>query len=471
MTDRAPESGKPTLRSRVIGILVVLLISWGGLAVTLANGITPKLGLDLQGGISVILTAPEDTDPELVEVAVEVMRRRIEAFGGVQEPEIAVSGGNTVQVQLPGVESRERAIEAVGQTGSLSFRPVLLGPDDAESNLCSRTDTPSAGGIALLEPADPTRAGALYVGKQCLQGDDVADAIPVFNTQSGSWVVQLDLAASGSQAFADLTGHAAGYPFGDPRRQIAIVLDEQIVTAPPVAEGVSPEVGISGGSAIITMGSSQDAQVEAQDTAVVLRYGSLPVSFERSQVVTVSGTLGADSLRSGMIAGAIGLVLVAAVLLVMYRAMGLVAIVGLTVFGSLMITTFSLLGEIQGLTLTLAGVTGIIVAVGINADSYIVHFEAVKDEIRKGLDVEEAAEAGFKRAWRTVLTADTVSLIGAALLWALAVGAVKGFALALGIATILDIIIVRVYERRAVALLAATPLGDGGRFSIVGAAR
>lgn len=459
------------MKRRLIGLVVVLVVAWGGLAATLAAGITPRLGLDLQGGVSVVLTAPDGTDPELVEVAVEVMRRRIEAFGGVQEPEIAVSGGTTVLVQLPGIETRERAIEAVGQTGSLSFHPVLLGPDDIEANRCSRSDLPTDEGIVTLPPADPAREIPHTVGKECLSGADVADAIPLFDPQGGSWVVQLDLAGAGGQRFADLTALAASYPFGDPRRQIAIVLDEEIVTAPPVAQGVSPDVGITGGSAIITMGNRADAQTQARDTAVILRYGSLPVSFEQSQVVNVSGTLGADSLRAGIIAGILGLILVAGVLLLMYRALGLVAIVGLTVFGSLLVSTFSLLGRYQGLTLTLAGVVGIIVAVGINADSYIVHFEAVKDEVRNGLDVVEAAEVGFKRAWRTILTADTVSLIGAALLWALAVGAVKGFALALGIATILDIIIVRVYERRAVPLLAATRLGEGGGFSIVGAAR
>lgn len=459
------------MRRRLIGLLIVFVIAWGGLAATFLSGTTPKLGLDLQGGVSVVLTAPEGTDPDLIDVAVEVMRRRIEDFGGVQEPEIAVTGGNTVQVQLPGIESRERAIEAVGRTGKLSFHPVLQDENDTQDNVCSNSDQPSDQGIATVQPADPEKDIPLALGKQCLAGEDVADSIPVFNTQTSSWVVQLDLASSGSQAFADLTAHAAGFPVGDPRRQIAIVLDDKIVTAPPVAADVSPATGISGGSAIITLGSTKDAEQEAKDTAVVLRYGSLPVSFQRSQVVTVSGTLGSDSLRSGIIAGLIGLVLVAGVLLGMYRSLGIVAIIGLTVFGSLLLTIFSLLGSVQGLTLTLAGVTGIIVSVGITADSYIVHFEAVKEEIRNGTDVQEAAELGFKRAWRTILTADTVSLIAATLLWFLAVGAVKGFALALGIATVLDIVIVRTYERRAVAVLAATRLGEGGSFSMTGAAQ
>ncbi|MEX1271194.1 MAG: MMPL family transporter, partial [Acidimicrobiia bacterium] len=205
---------------------------------------------------------------------------------------------------------------------------------------------------------------------------------------------------------------------------------------------------------------------------VVLRYGSLPVSFERSSVSKVSASLGTDSLELGLWAGGAGLILVAILLVAYYRALGLVALVGLTVFGSLLIGIFSALGALEsfGLTLTLAGVTGIIVAVGITADSYIVYFERVKDEIRAGADVETAVTDAFKGAFRTILTADTVSLLGATLLYLLAVGAVRGFALALGIATVLDLIVVRLYTRRAVWLLGRTRLGDGGPFSIVGAA-
>jgi protein-export membrane protein SecD len=248
------------------------------------------------------------------------------------------------------------------------------------------------------------------------------------------------------------------------------VLDGQVITAPAVNTSVSPETGITGGSAQITMGRSETDQQEAQDLALVLRYGSLPVPFEISSVTKVSGTLGADSLRSGIIAGLVGLFLVAAFLIVVYRALGLIAIVGLTVFGSLLITLFGLLGALQGLTLTLAGVTGIIVSIGITADSYIVYYERIKEKLREGMSVEDASEEGFGLAFRTILTADTVSLLGAVLLYFLAVGAVKGFALALGLATILDIIIARTFTRRAVQQMATTGLGDGGGFSIRGAA-
>lgn len=454
---------------RLVGLLIVLAIAWGGLGAIIATETTPRLGLDLQGGTSVVLTAPEGTDPELIAVATEIMTRRIEGFGDVQEPEIAISGDDTVVVQLPGVEDEQRAIEAVGQTGLLSFRPVLEAflPDNAPQV----TEVDDISAEAYLYYADE-RFGdqVLRVGPAALEGDDVADAIPLFSTTSGEWAVSLDLTAEGGEEFAALTAQAASFPASDPRRQIAIVLDGAVISAPGVNLDVSPEFGITGGRALITLSNSAEAQQEAQDLALTLRYGSLPVAFEISAVQKVSATLGSDSLRAGLIAGALGLALVAVVLLIVYRAMGLIAIVGLTVFASLLITLFGLLGQAQGLTLTLAGVTGIIVSVGITADSYIVYYERVKEKVREGLGVEDAAQEGFALAFRTILTADTVSLLAALLLWFLAVGAVKGFAIALGLATVLDIVVARSFTRRAMALIAPTRLGSGGWFSIERAA-
>ena len=454
---------------RLIGLLVVLAIAWGGLAAILAAGWLPRLGLDLQGGTSVVLTAPEGTDPELLQVATEIMTRRIEDFGAVQEPDIAVSGDNTVVVQLPGVEDEQRAIEAVGQTGLLSFRPVLEAfvPSDAPELTEPDDITMEA---YLLYPNEEFGDQVLHVGPAALEGSDVAQATPFFDP-TGQWVVNLDLTSQGGEAFAEITGEAATYPPGDPRRQIAIVLDGTVISAPGVSTDVTPGVGITGGQAVITLGSTANAQQEAQDLALTLRYGSLPVAFEVSAVQKVSASLGVDSLRAGIVAGALGLALVAIVLLVFYRSLGLVAIVGLTVFAALLVTLFGLLGQAQGLTLTLAGVTGIIVSIGITADSYIVYYERIKDKVREGADPEEAAEEGFALAYRTILTADTVSLLAAILLWFLAVGAVKGFAIALGLATVLDIFIARAYTRRAVGLIAPTRLGSGGWFSIEGAAR
>ena len=468
---------------RVVGLIVILGIAWGGLAASISAGLTPRLGLDLKGGTAVVLTAPEGTDSGLIEVATQIMNRRIEDIGGVQEPDIQISGNNTVVVQLPGVEDEQRAIEAVGQTGLLSFRPVLdafggdIGPlagtgaeniDDA-TGLTIEDDVHSDAWLLYEDPGFFPRV--LNVGPTALAGAHVSSAVPLFDPNSAVWAVSLDLTGEGATLFADLTAEAASFPLSDPRRQIAIVLDGTVITSPAVNPTVSPETGISGGRAQITTGQGEEAQQEANDLAVVLRYGSLPVAFEISAVSKVSGTLGADSLQSGMIAGLVGLALVAVVLLLVYRSLGVVGIVGLSVFGALLITIFGLLGAAVGLTLTLAGVTGLIVSVGITADSYIVYYERIKEKIRQGYEVEEAASEAFKAAFRTILTADTVTLLGAGLLWALAIGAVKGFAISLGIATILDIFVVRTYTRRAVVVLAGTRLGAGGWFSIEGAAK
>ena len=505
------------MRRHLVTLLVVLAIAWGGVAAALAFDVTPILGLDLKGGTSVILRAPEDTDPEVLDKAIEVMRRRIESFGSVQEPEIQKSGDNNVLIQLPGVTDRERALAAIGQTGQLSFRPVLeanllisplLIPDVIETTTTTEigeTTTTEAGETTTTTEAtttttfpmgvdpetgltiedDPTREAWLaeyaddgsviwvyHVGPSQLSGADLDNALAGFSggaTQLGQWQVQLDLSSEGGNKFQELTKEAASFPLGDPRRQIAIVLDGEVVSAPQVNQDVDPNVGISGGSAIITMGTGDDQQQEAQDLSVVLRYGSLPVAFERDQVQNVSATLGADSLNAGLVAGLGGLILVALAVIIYYRSLGLVTVLGLTVFGSLLLLVIGLLSRYMGTTLTLAGVTGIIVSIGITADSYIVFYERIKEEVRSKRTLHAAVDEGFARAFRTILTADTVSILAAVLLWLLAVGPVKGFALTLGIATFLDIIVAYYFTRNAVWLMARTPLGSGGWFSMEGA--
>ena len=509
------------MRRRLIGLLVVLALAWGGFALLLANGITPKLGLDLQGGTSVVLTAPPGTDEEVLAQAVEIMRARIEEVGGVQEPEIAISGSSTVLVQLPGVEDEQRALDAIGQTGQLSFRPVLeatfgdVGPlvtttttstTTTESGTSTTgtgdaTTTTTAASTTTTEPGptttttlppnvdpitgltiedDPSQDAYLpsiadflgqpvpeviHVGPAALLGSDVADAIPGFDPSRAQWVINLDLTSEGADKFADLTANAVTFPTESPQRRIAIVLDGDVVASPGVSSDVGAE-GITGGQAQITFGGSAADETKARDVAALLRYGSLPVAFERSQVQKVSATLGEDSLRAGILAGYIGLALVAILLIVYYRAMGVVSIIGLTVFGAILIAIFGVLGRYQGLTLTLAGVTGVIVSIGITADSYIIYIERVKEEIRAGRTIRSAADEGFKQAFRTILTADAVSLLGAVLLFFLSVGPVKGFALALGIATVIDLFVARAYTRRAIWLLAHTRLADRGWFSI-----
>ena len=220
---------------------------------------------------------------------------------------------------------------------------------------------------------------------------------------------------------------------------------------------------------IITVGTAENSEDEAKSLAAILRYGALPTTFERESVYSVSATLGADSLRAGLIAGLVGLVLVAMYMLVYYRSMGIISIVGLTVFGSLLLGSLILLGETQGTTLTLAGVTGIIVSVGITSDSYIVYFERIKEEFRHGRSLTSAISHGFAGAYRTILTGDTVTFLGAVLLFVLATGQVKGFALTLGLATVIDVFVAYFYTRPAALLMGRGPLGQGGIFSVRGA--
>ncbi len=478
---------------RVVALSVIMAIAWGGLALALANDMAPKLGLDLQGGTSVILRAPEGTDADVLEKAVETMRRRIEAIGGVQEPEIQVSGDRNVLIQLPGVTDQEQALSVVGQTGQLSFRPVLAQSDslgdifnstettlatDSGDSATSTTSTTLPGidpvtGLTIKDdPSQPawlasylpdgTIDEVLFLDGSDLLGEQVDEALPYFDPTENRWVVQLGLDAEGAQAFEVMTKAAAQYGlYVDPQRRIAIVLDGEIMSAP----WVTPDEGISGGTAIISTGS----QGEANDLSVVLRYGSLPISFERLDVKKVSATLGSDSLQGGLLAGVGGLVLVAIAVILYYRVLGLVTVLGITVFGSLLIAIIGTMGRVSGLTLTLSGVTGIIVSIGITADSYIVFFERIKEEVRGGRPLLLAVDEGFSRAYRTILTADTVSFMGAFLLYVLAIGPVKGFALSLGIATLVDVVVAFVFTKNAVAILARTHLGEGGWFSIRGA--
>ena len=459
-------------------ILFLPIISASLFALVYIQELTPKLGLDLQGGISVILTADDDTDQELIEQAVEIMRTRIEAFGDVQEPEIAISGENSVLVQLPGVTDQERAIEALGTTGLLTFRPVLdsslttgyspalsleVNPDDPE-DVSTKIKEGVTGvdeviGISIndnpeFESYILSVSGGYPViyqlGPAELTGNDISDAIAVF--PENEWIVSLEFKEDSAQLFTELTKKLASQ--NGEQRKLAIVLDGEVVSAPGVAFDVDPSVGITGGTAAISMGNA-DGGESANNLAIILRYGALPVSFERSSIEKVSATLGEDTLNLGLQAGLVGLVIVSMYLILYYRTLGLVAILGLSSFGLLFYSVITLLGEYQGFTLTLSGIAGIIVSIGLAADSYIVTFEKFKDEIKIGRSFQFAAEKASQDAWKTILTADFVSLSAALLLYVLAIGPIRGFALALGVATVFDLIFTRIYTRNAVPVISS----------------
>ena len=458
---------------RIFKLLFLPILSISLFVYVYTNQIQPKLGLDLQGGISVILTADEGTDKELIEQAVEIMRTRIAAFGEVQEPEISISGENSVLVQLPGITDQEKALQAVGTTGLLTFRPVLnsslnIGyspalditqdPDDPDNPIVNAPEgvDPITGITIDDNPNDISyllsiRDGypVIYeLGPAELSGSDIKDALAVY--PQNEWIVQLVLKEDSVQKFTDLTKKLAS--LSGEQRKLAIVLDNEVISAPGIAIDVDPNTGITGDTAAISMGNADQGE-SANNLAVVLRYGALPVSFERSSIQKVSATLGENTLNLGLQAGFVGLVIVSFFLLIYYRLNGLVAILGLSSFGALFYSVIALLGEFQGYTLTLAGIAGVIVSIGLTADSYIVIFEKLKDELKVGRSFNFATEKAVKEAWNTILVADFVSIIASVILYILAVGPIRGFALTLGVATVFDLFYTRLFIGNAVPSL------------------
>lgn len=473
-------------KNALITLIITLAIAWGSLGAMLLAGWAPKLGLDLQGGFAVVLVGPDGTNADTLDTAVEIMRRRIEGLGSVQEPEISVQGERSIVVQLPGVEDRDRALEAVGTTGEMSFRPVLdivqtspalTEPDgDHPENLDPVTglSNPDDVNATLAYLPDDLGTMVYVVGPQFLTGADMKGGRAQFSGSggpggAGAWVVVPEFTDAGGEKFRAATGELAGYPVGSPERRLAIVVDGVVSSAPEVAAEVSPNEGLDPNQVVITIGSSETPQADAEDLASILNYGALPTTFERERVESVSASLGADSLRAGLIAGLLGLALVAVYMVLYYRILGVIAVLGLTVFGSLLVGAIILLGETQGTTLTLAGVTGVVVSIGITLDSYIVYFERTKEEFHGGRPLRSSIDHAYPGAFSTILKGDTVTFLAAVLLWLLAVGPVKGFALTLGLATLVDVMVSYFYTRPSTWLVGHSPLGDGGWFSVRGA--
>lgn len=445
-----------------------------------------NLGLDLQGGISVVLTPTEgqgEVDRGSLDKAREIIARRVDGLG-VAEPEIALEGSNII-VQLPGVTEARAALDLIGTTAKLTFRPVAGLPippgqtdpanqpdlpdelpdcadpttfpnDDPTEPVvfCQRTVDPQTG--RELPPAQWDR---VPLAPAALEGADVSSARA--NLGGGAtggpagWSVELDLNREGGRKFEEVTGQLACEPLGSPTRQLAIVLDGIIESSPQAGDDVQCGQGIGGGTAVIT---GNFGESEARDLSLVLRFGALPIELEPATTTTVSPTLGRDSLRGGLLAGAIGLVVVLLYVVVFYRLLGLVVWLGLLLHGTMTLGLVVLLGQTIGFALTLAGIAGLIVSLGIATDSFIVYLERIKDELRHAKGVRAAVERAWAAAWRTILAADFVTALGAVVLYMIAVGSVRGFALMLGIATGLDIIISRLYMHPIVWLLSRTKL-------------
>ena len=457
-------------------LVLSLLVAFGGVGAVMAAGWAPREGLDLAGGVSIILRAEGEgaNDSSVIDQTVSIIRDRIDSLG-VAEPEVSRAGTSNILIQLPGLENEEQALELIGTTAQLTFRQVeeLIppgGPKKDRPEVTELKDSSVNDQEVIYPSAD--EPGVLYrLAPAELTGDVItrAEAVPD-PTTGASWFVSLDMNDEGSEQWAKFTGRLACLRDQGQvdKSQIAIVLDGQVESAAgvqdpasaPDGQGVECDVGITGGQTSITVGD----ETEAKNLALVLKTGALPITLEQDSVSKVSPTLGEDSLNAGFLAGGIGLGLVMIYMILYYRALGLVVWLGLAVFTATTYVTLAILGETAGLSLSLAGIAGIIVSVGVTADSYIVSFERLKDEAHTGKSVRAAADKGMQRAFKTILVADTVTGAAAIILFFLAVGPVRGFALTLGIATVIDVLVAYFFTRSAVNLLARTKMFTEGRF-------
>jgi preprotein translocase subunit SecD len=471
-------------RPLVITLSLMMLVVLGA-GVYLGLGARPNLGLDLQGGVSAtyVPQLPEgESEPDdfedIIDETIEVIRARVDSLG-VAEPDISRSGTD-VLVQLPGASDADRLRELIGTTAQLTFRRVVdvippgseayeegpdcLAPVDEREELGEDESGILCGSVDEAEIADPDTGEALPIkyelGPTELTGDRIEDAFPSIGQGSQNFTVSLDFDSLGGEQFAAVTADLACERDQGGIGQLAIVLDNVVESATSMNPEVACGVGIAGGSATITTGGGltpQEQEQDARDLALVLRTGALPITLEEADFRTVSATLGAESLRSGLLAGAIGLLLVGAWLVFFYRWLGLVALAALSIYGILTVALISLLGNL-GFALTLAGIAGLIVSIGINGDSSIIFFERIRDEVNLGKTVRTATKRAFGSAFRTNLAGNTVTLAAAVILYFLAVGPVRGFALMLGLATVLDIIILTTFTRPVVGLMSNSKL-------------
>ena len=476
--------------SRPFRALLLLVVILAGLAGTaLIQGATSvRLGLDLRGGTSVTLQPRASNDSnkitsESIDQAVEIIRQRVNSLG-VAESEVTAQGSGTnrqIVISVPG-DSGRRVVDLVGQTAELRFRQVLA-ESSALGGTGTDTATPSSGvnaainaqfaaldctnpanlqGTGADSPSDTivacSREGAskYILAPAEVLGQLVSKASSGLDQQGTSaWFVSLTFNGEGTKAFGALTSRVTSLP--SPQNQVAIVLDGLVVSAPVINEA------IPSGNAQIT---GSFTQVEAADLANVLKYGALPLAFDRGEIQQVSPTLGSEQLEAGLLAGALGLGLVMIFSVLYYRALGLVTVGSLAIASVLVYLLVLVLGEAIGFTLTLAGIAGIIVAIGITADSFIVYFERIRDEAREGRSLRSAVESGWARARRTIIVADMISLLAAVLLYFFAVGNVRGFAFTLGLTTFIDLLVIFVFTKPVLIIISRWKyFSSGSRFS------
>jgi preprotein translocase subunit SecD len=505
--------------SWLLAILVGLtgLIAVGSLSDENAS-FTPKLALDLQGGTQVILSPllldGQAVTPEQLDQAVSIIRQRVDA-SGVSESQVITQGDRNIIVSIPGVPD-ENTLALIKASAKLEFRAVLVtsvgapsssvdGADSAADGTGTEGEAPAeepapeeqAPSVPNAAPTDPsdlnwvspelqsqfdaldcatpfrepgqvddptvplitcdvTGTQKFILGPVEVEGANISDASNgTVQSQTGAstntWAVNLDFDAAGTQAFADVTQRL--FPLSEPRNQFAITLDGFVITAP------ATQAVITGGSAQITGNFDRDSSKVLADQ---LKYGSLPIGFEVESQENISASLGSEQLQNGVLAALIGLVLVLAYSVFQYRGLAVITLGSLIVAGILVYLIIAVLSWRQGYRLSLAGVTGLIVSIGVTVDSFIVFFERVRDEIREGRSLETAVENGWKRGIRTIIASNTVSFTAAVSLFLLTVGNVRGFAFTLGLTTLVNLIVVALFTYPFLRLLARAKFFSSG---------
>ncbi|WP_308796639.1 protein translocase subunit SecD [Agromyces silvae] len=490
-----------------LGVIIVGLFAVNAAGVIWGGGSwTPKLALDLEGGTQIIL-APQLEDgqsasQEQLDQAVSIIRQRVDA-SGVAEAEINTEGNNVV-VRIPG-ELDDQTRARIESSAKLELRPVLLAgaattqqidptesPDAADpaegleteptveptdgSDLnwvtpalqaeydafdCAALDETETNVAPAAEPlvtCDQSRTAKYLLGPVEVSGENIVDATNGMvqtstGGQTGQWAVNIVFDGTGTEDFAAVSTRLYGLQGQTPRDQFAFVLDGAVLSAPSM-NGV-----ITDGRPQIT---GQFTQESSKALADQLKFGALPISFTVQSSDTISPTLGTSQLQSGLVAGLIGLILVVVYTLFQYRALASVTIASLIIAGIITYLMITILSWREGYRLSLAGIAGLIVAIGFTADSFIIYFERVRDELRDGRLLVGAVEAGWKRAFRTILASKGVNLLAAVVLFILAVGSVKGFAYTLGLTTIIDVIVVILFTHPMLQLLAQTKFFSSG---------
>lgn len=473
---------------------------WGG------GSWTPKLALDLEGGTQIILAPKLETgdtaSQEQLDQAVSIIRQRVDA-SGVAEAEINTEGQNIV-VRIPG-ELDDQTRDRIEKSAKLELRAVLLAdaatnqtidpsasPSPTEAPAEELESTPTAvptdgSDPAWITPAlqeefdsfdcsqmdesadiapadeplvtcDVTRTAKYLLGPVEASGENIVDATNgMVTTQTGAstgqWAVNIVFDEKGTDEFAKVSTRLFALSGQTPRDQFAFVLDGAVLTAPAM------NGAITDGRPQITGSFTQESSKALADQ---LKFGALPISFTVQSSDTISATLGSSQLQSGLVAGLIGLILVVIYTLFQYRALGSVTIASLMIAALITYLMITILSWREGYRLSLAGIAGLIVAIGFTADSFIVYFERVRDELRDGRPLVGAVEAGWKRAFRTILASKGVNLLAAIVLFILAVGSVKGFAYTLGLTTIIDVVIVILFTHPMLQLLAQTKFFSSG---------